>query len=99
MTNEQFILAVAIPTVIPTLAVVISILRSDSKIEALRVEMNSMRGDFNSAIGALRADFNNSIGALRADMESMRHDLHADIRILNNVVYEHNGRLSKLEKL
>ncbi len=75
MTNEQFILAVAIPTVIPTLAVVISILRSDSRIDALRLEMNSMRGDFNSGIGALRAD-----------MESMRHDLHADIRILNNIV-------------
>ena len=87
MTNEQFILAVAIPTVIPTLAVVISILRSDSRIDALRLEMNSMRGDFNSGIGALRAD-----------MESMRHDLHADIRILNNIVYEHNGRLSKIEK-
>ena len=42
MTTQQLILAIVIPSLTPTLAVVIGILRTDSNIESLR---NDLRAD------------------------------------------------------
>lgn len=83
MTNTQLLFAVAIPTLIPTLAVVISIIRSDSSVERLRSEM--------------RGDIRNLRSEIKSDFDSLRSDLRADIRILNSIAYEHAQRLTGLE--
>ncbi len=62
MTNLQLDLLIAAPilsALVPTITVVISILRSDQKIDALR------------------------------------NDIRADMRILDEIAYDHHGRLSK----
>lgn len=84
------IAAVAVPSIIPTTAVVISILRSDSKIDALSTRIDALSTRVDSKIDTLSARTDAKIDALRSD-------LRGDMSILENIGYTHHGRLTRLE--
>ena len=79
MTNIQMLLSIGIPT----LTVLIAILRNEQAVHALRGDFNALRGDFN----ALRGDFN-----------ELRSDLRADVRVLTDQTYAHGREIEALRK-
>ena len=66
------ITAVAIPSLLPTLAVIISIVRSDSKIDGLRMEMNARIDKVDGRLGSIERDMREFYGTQR------QHDARLD---------------------
>jgi hypothetical protein len=64
--------AVAIPSLLPTLAVIISIVRSDSKIDGLRTELNARIDKVDTRLGSIERDMREFYGTQR------QHDARLD---------------------
>ena len=75
--------AVAIPSLLPTLAVIISIVRSDSKIDGLRTELNARIEKVDARIDKVDA----RLGAIERDM-----------REFYGTQRQHEARLDSLER-
>ena len=78
MTQLETIAAISVPTIVPTLAVVISILRSDAKIDSLSIRVDAKIDSLSTRVDA--------------KIDALRSDLRGDMRVLEGIVYDHHGR-------
>ncbi len=56
MTNAQFYTAVALPTIIPTLAVILSVLRMDKRADSTDARIDKLETRLESRLGIIEAD-------------------------------------------
>ncbi len=101
MTQPEIIATVGtiiVPSILPTTAIIISILRSDAKIDALSnrldAKVDSAKNELNNKIDNLS---NRIDSKLDSKVDGLRADIRGDISILDNIAYDHHGRLSRLE--
>ncbi len=101
MTPPEIIATVGtiiVPSILPTTAIIISVLRSDAKIDALRNEMSSKidlaRNEMSGKIDNLGNRF---ASKLDSKVDGLRADLRGDMSVLDNIIYDHHGRITRLE--
>ena len=90
--------AVAVPTIIPTGAVVISILRSEAKIDALSARMDAKIDGVSSRLDAKIEALGTRLDSkIDSKIDGLCSDMRGDMRVLDDIGYTHHGRLTKLE--
>ena len=90
------------PAILPTTAIVISIFRSDSRIESLG---NRLDAKIDAKVDALgnRLDAKVDLLANRLDakldakVDGLRNDIRGDMSILDGITYDHHGRITRME--
>ncbi len=90
MTQPELIAAlggIIGPAIIPTTAIVISIFRSDSRVEALGNRLDAK-------VDVLANKLDTKIDS---KVDGLRNDIRGDMSILDGIAYDHQGRITRME--
>ncbi len=94
MTQPELIAAVGGivgPAIIPTTAIIISIFRSDSRVESLGNRLDA-KIDAKVDLLANRLD-----AKLDSKVDGLRSDIRGDMSILDGITYDHHGRITRMK--
>lgn len=94
------ILAATIPSVLPTLMVLVGILTNKNDINHVRTEIASMRGEIASVrteISGVRKELSAEISGVRAELGAFKVQSHHDIMTLTGLYHDIDKRVSRLE--
>ena len=87
------ILAATIPSVLPTLMVLVGILLNKNDINQVRTSISELRGEMASVRTELRAE----ISGVRAELGDFKAQSHNDIMTLTGLYHDIDKRVSRLE--
>jgi len=87
------VLAITIPSVLPTLMVLFGILSNKNDINHVRTELSSIRGEISNVRSELRAEINAMRNQFHADITGLRSDIATLVGITNDL----DKRVSRLE--
>ena len=97
MTNDQLLFAIAIPTVIPTLAVLIGILYNNARFNSVDARFNSVEGRFNSVEGRFNS-LESHIDSRFNSIEQRLTNIEATLRRLHEILGAHGADIEMLKK-
>ena len=97
MTNDQLLFAIAIPTVIPTLAVLVGILYSNARFNSVDARFNSIDARFNAMQASIDARFNSMDSRLNS-LEQRLANIEATLRRLHEILGAHGADIEMLKK-
>jgi len=87
------VLAITIPSVLPTLMVLFGILSNKNDINHVRTELSSIRGEISNVRTELRSEMNAMRTQFHTDIAGLRSDIATLVGITNDL----DKRVSRLE--